>query len=127
MSSKNNKGKSENEIVDKLESLGSKKTSEQKVRKSFLKYFKRNQSKISFGEKIETLYDWVTSGKLSKPDKAIVIGALLYFINPLDALPDITPFIGFSDDLGIIYLVFNYLQNRSLEEKDKSREEKKKS
>ncbi len=58
----------------------------------------------------------MTSGKLSKRDKALVVGALLYFINPLDVIPDITPFLGFTDDLGVIYLIYNYLQNRSLED-----------
>lgn len=94
---------------------------EEFVRKNFFDYFKRNKSKISFGKKIETLFEWLTSGKLSKQDKAIVIGALLYFLNPFDVIPDITPFIGFTDDFGIIYFAYNYLQNRSLE-KPKSKD-----
>ncbi len=31
--------------------------------------------------------------------KSIIYGVLGYFIFPIDAIPDITPFIGFSDDL----------------------------
>jgi uncharacterized membrane protein YkvA (DUF1232 family) len=34
--------------------------------------------------------------------KAIGAGALAYFVSPLDAVPDITPFIGYGDDLGVL-------------------------
>jgi uncharacterized membrane protein YkvA (DUF1232 family) len=37
-----------------------------------------------------------------KPVKALIIAALGYFIAPLDAIPDITPAVGFSDDLGVL-------------------------
>lgn len=32
----------------------------------------------------------------------IIIGVLGYFLAPLDALPDLTPVIGFTDDLGLL-------------------------
>ncbi len=34
--------------------------------------------------------------------KRIIIGVLGYFIMPLDALPDLTPIIGYTDDLGVL-------------------------
>ncbi|WP_226684835.1 YkvA family protein [Shewanella indica] len=34
--------------------------------------------------------------------KAAIFGALAYFITPLDAIPDLTPLVGFSDDLGAL-------------------------
>lgn len=42
-----------------------------------------------------------------KPDtpgwaKRIVIGSFAYLIAPLDSLPDLTPFIGLTDDLGVL-------------------------
>ncbi|MCX6117073.1 MAG: YkvA family protein [Proteobacteria bacterium] len=33
---------------------------------------------------------------------AVVVGAVIYFVNPFDALPDFFPLIGFSDDLSVI-------------------------
>ncbi|HDY98931.1 MAG TPA: DUF1232 domain-containing protein [Pseudomonas sabulinigri] len=33
--------------------------------------------------------------------KAVIVSVLAYFIAPLDALPDFTPFVGFTDDLGV--------------------------
>ena len=34
--------------------------------------------------------------------KGVIYGALAYFISPIDAIPDITPFVGYVDDLGAI-------------------------
>jgi uncharacterized membrane protein YkvA (DUF1232 family) len=34
--------------------------------------------------------------------KRIIIGVLGYFIMPIDALPDLTPIIGYTDDLGVL-------------------------
>jgi uncharacterized membrane protein YkvA (DUF1232 family) len=44
---------------------------------------------------------------LQKPDvppkvKAIIIGALGYFIFPIDLIPDLSPGVGFTDDLGAL-------------------------
>ncbi len=34
--------------------------------------------------------------------KTVIYGALAYFISPFDAIPDLTPVVGFADDLGAI-------------------------
>lgn len=34
--------------------------------------------------------------------KRVVIGALGYFISPIDVIPDLTPFLGYTDDIGIL-------------------------
>lgn len=34
--------------------------------------------------------------------KTVIYGALSYFILPLDVIPDITPVVGFADDLGVL-------------------------
>ena len=41
--------------------------------------------------------------------KTIIITALAYFIFPADAIPDITPVIGYSDDLGVLYVTISQL------------------
>ena len=39
--------------------------------------------------------------------KAIILGALGYFIVPTDAIPDVVPVVGYSDDLGVIVFAFS--------------------
>lgn len=34
--------------------------------------------------------------------KNIVIGAFAYFLSPIDSIPDLTPFMGYTDDLGVM-------------------------
>lgn len=49
------------------------------------------------------LYYALQSPKVPVKAKAIIVGALGYFISPLDVIPDLTPGIGFSDDLGALF------------------------
>lgn len=34
--------------------------------------------------------------------KTVIYGALAYFVMPLDAIPDVAPLVGYTDDLGAI-------------------------
>ncbi len=34
--------------------------------------------------------------------KKIIIGSFAYFVSPIDSIPDLTPFIGMTDDLGVL-------------------------
>ena len=34
--------------------------------------------------------------------KTTIAGALGYFISPIDAIPDITPVVGYADDMGVL-------------------------
>jgi len=36
-----------------------------------------------------------------------VVGSLIYFVNPLDIIPDFTPIFGFTDDATILFYVLN--------------------
>lgn len=41
--------------------------------------------------------------------KSIVVAALIYFITPIDSIPDFVPFFGFLDDVGVIAWTVRYL------------------
>lgn len=34
--------------------------------------------------------------------KNIILGSLTYLLSPIDAIPDLTPLIGFTDDIGVL-------------------------
>lgn len=53
-------------------------------------------------QKALTLYYVGVDPKTPKWAKGIVVAALGYLIFPLDAIPDLTPFVGYADDAGAI-------------------------
>lgn len=34
--------------------------------------------------------------------KRVVLGSIGYFLSPIDGIPDLTPFLGYTDDLGVL-------------------------
>src|SRR5690606_5877729 len=53
-------------------------------------------------EKALYLYYAVQSPLTPKWAKRVIYGALGYFILPLDAIPDLAPFLGYTDDLSVM-------------------------
>jgi len=49
--------------------------------------------------------------KIPAMDKVKIIGAIVYVISTIDAVPDILPIIGFGDDIGIVTYVISKLGN----------------
>ncbi len=50
------------------------------------------------------------------PEKALVVGTIVYVISPLDFIPDMIPFVGQIDDLYLIALVLLRLLHRTSDE-----------
>lgn len=65
--------------------------------------------KISFANDIIALYNYMMDNYVSWHRKAIVAAALIYFISPIDAIPDLTPLFGYMDDLGVITALMKFL------------------
>ena len=64
---------------------------------------KRAGAKLVYSALI--LYYTLQSDKVSKKDKAIIIGALGYMISPIDVIPDAIPIAGLTDDLAVLLYV----------------------
>jgi len=65
--------------------------------------------KISFARDVMALYRYMKDSYVGWHRKAIVVAALVYFISPIDTIPDLTPFFGYLDDLGVITALLKYL------------------
>lgn len=65
--------------------------------------------KISFATDIMALYRYMKNSFVSWHRKAIVIIALIYFISPIDTIPDVAPLFGYLDDLGVITALLKFL------------------
>jgi len=48
------------------------------------------------------LYYAAVDGKTPVWAQGVAFAALAYFISPVDAIPDITPVIGYADDAGVV-------------------------
>ena len=57
------------------------------------------------------LYYALESPTISTVDKAIIYGALGYFICPIDIAPDILPFIGLTDDIAVLAWAFSRVKS----------------
>lgn len=57
-------------------------------------------------EKVLTLFETLKDPDTPAWARAAIIAALGYFISPLDAIPDPTPVIGFSDDWAALIVAF---------------------
>jgi len=79
----------------------------------------RTGKKISFTKDIFALYQYLKDSNVAWYRKSIVVGALIYFISPIDTIPDLAPLVGYLDDLGVITAVLKYLGNELIPYYDK--------
>ncbi|MBQ5723549.1 MAG: DUF1232 domain-containing protein [Muribaculaceae bacterium] len=73
-----------------------------------LKVAKRVGSKLLYPAFV--LYNAYKSKEVLVKDKAIIIGALGYFILPKDLISDFLPIIGFTDDFAVLTLAIRSLK-----------------
>lgn len=70
-----------------------------------------------------TLFYCFNDADTPKMHKSTILGALGYLISPIDAIPDLTPIVGYTDDLGVLVLAMATVANSiKPEHKDKADE-----
>ena len=68
------------------------------------------------------LFYALQSPSLSSREKAIILGALGYFILPIDLLPDFLPSIGYTDDLAaLVFAVYKVAKSITPEVRQQAR------
>lgn len=87
----------------KWAAMGSDPNSEARVKEDFDGKLEKAGTSIpkKFLKELRLLYDYLLSGKDLGP-KALIVGALLYFISPVDLIPDFIPVAGYIDDAAVV-------------------------
>ena len=67
-------------------------------------------------EQLYGLYYMLLAEATPMRSKMVIVGALLYFVSPIDLVPDILGPLGFSDDLAVIALVFKQVKEHLSDE-----------
>jgi uncharacterized membrane protein YkvA (DUF1232 family) len=75
---------------------------ERRVRIEFLPKLKRVLSRVPFAEDLLAAYYAVLDRRTPTIVRATLLGALAYFIIPVDAVPDLLAGLGFTDDAAVL-------------------------
>lgn len=89
--------------ADKLKSIASESSEWKELRSKISLFIRMIQVQIS-GE-----YKAFSNSSLF-----LIVFALIYFITPVDALPDVIPAVGFTDDASVLYMIYRKL-NKDVE------------
>ena len=104
-------------MVDDLEKSGKNCKDAAGVTKDVQKKLKVERFDKIFVEYCKLLIAAVFSKETPVRSKAIAIGALIYFLNPIDLIPDHIPVIGYLDDLAVLTLAANTLHKSAEKQK----------
>lgn len=81
------------------------KVNEMRVRKGFWPKMRRTAARIPFAGQALAAWYATQDPKTPLAAKGLILGALAYFVMPVDAIPDIFAGIGFTDDAAVIAAV----------------------
>jgi uncharacterized membrane protein YkvA (DUF1232 family) len=77
--------------------------SEQRLRRDFWRKAKRVAASLPFAEDLLAAYYCAFDSATPAHVKAALVGALAYFVMPFDAIPDMLPLLGYSDDAAVLF------------------------
>lgn len=75
---------------------------EQRVRRGFWQTVRKAAAKVPFMEDLVASYYCALDPKTPHKTRAILLGALAYFVLPLDWVPDFILGVGFTDDMAVL-------------------------
>ncbi len=73
-----------------------------RVKRDFWGVLKRAARSIPFADELVAAYFCATDTKTPTRVRAILLGALTYFVLPIDAIPDFFIAFGFTDDVAVL-------------------------
>jgi len=75
---------------------------EVRVQKGFWPKIRRTAARIPFARQVVSVWYSARDPETPTAAKGIMLGALAYFVLPIDAIPDIFAVVGFTDDAAVI-------------------------
>ena len=72
------------------------------LKRNFWRKLKRVAAYIPFAEELLAVYYCAFDKETPLGVKATLVAAIAYFILPVDAIPDVLPVIGFTDDAAVL-------------------------
>ena len=75
---------------------------EDTVRRGFWRKARRFAARVPFAEDLLAAYYCAFDRSTPMQVKAALLGALAYFVLPLDVMPDVMPMLGFADDAAVL-------------------------
>ena len=75
---------------------------ETEVRRGFWKKLRRLVARLPFAEDLLAAHYCAFDRQTPLRVKAALLGALAYFVLPADAIPDVLPVIGYTDDAAVL-------------------------
>ena len=92
--------------------------------KSFLKTLGEQAQKLSphlkkAGEQVQLLISYIFGKNSNWTTRLYAISALIYFISPIDFIPDFIPGVGYLDDIAIIGMVVSMITHNISKTKNK--------
>ncbi len=72
------------------------------LRRSFWRKTRRVAAQIPFAEDLLAAYYCAFDRDTPLQVKATLVGAIAYFVLPIDAIPDMMPVLGFTDDAAVL-------------------------
>lgn len=80
------------------------------VREKFFPKLARVMASVPFAEDVVAAYYCAFDRNTPVKAKGILIGALAYFILPVDVVPDFILGLGFTDDMAVLLAAFNVVR-----------------
>ena len=72
------------------------------LRRNFWRKTRRVAAQLPFAEELLAAYFCAFDRATPLQVKATLIGAIAYFVLPIDAIPDVLPVLGFTDDAAVL-------------------------
>jgi Uncharacterized conserved protein len=90
---------------------GAGKDQERSVRRNFWRTLARAADRVPFMEDLVAAYYTAFDPETPTRVRMTLMGALAYFVLPLDTIPDVLALVGFSDDIAVLTLAISTVRS----------------